>query len=172
MERSARIVRSEASAVPAQHGIQKQKRAMDRVRINLLGTSLWWRCFEALSSARSCFHSPDDAPLACRVLFFSKNERWNNIACVRCVRFRHVFAAVLRQLGHVHGQRATTRSRRTTTDCTSPFLGAFTLREIYAGPCVPIAQKSGELFYHVLDSCWSSRWPAIHLPYGVNSEYE
>ena len=42
------------------------------------GTSLWWRlwrCCEALSSARSCVHAPDDAPLASMVFVFQQERK-------------------------------------------------------------------------------------------------
>ena len=80
-----------SAAVPTQHAIQKQKRAMDRVRIS--GGQKLVGCVDP----RSChlrdlaFHSPDDAHLAFMVLFFSKTHVGTfSLACI--VRFPQVFA--------------------------------------------------------------------------------
>ena len=65
------LTQREASAVPTQYGIQKQKRTTDRVRFSA-GHKL---VVALISSVRSCIHSPDDALLAAMFFVLSKNEK-------------------------------------------------------------------------------------------------
>ena len=119
MERTQRVVRLTDKAearIPTQRGIQKPKRAMDPVRPSL------WVAFVC-------------GPVICAILlscsrrgifglhgFCSRNTRWYHIARMPCPVSSSACGSL--STDHVHSQRTIRRSRRPTTDCTGPFLGA------------------------------------------------
>ena len=92
--------------------------------------------------------------------FFNKNERWNYFDCVHCSVSLCVF-----------GRSASTWSSAANNRLHKLVPWCLTLSEISAGACVRMAETSGECFTVRWSSCWSSRWRAVHLPYGVNMEY-
>ena len=122
---------------------------------SMLDAKLWWCRFEAchLRDLAFTFQTMHLWPLW---FCFSARSKGGTTSLACIVRFPREFAAVRCRVDHVHGQRTTRRSRPPTTHGSD-----------LCSPCIGMAQTYGELFYHVLDSCCSSRWRATHLRYGV-----